>query len=49
MHHEGKRLDDEIKRKERELEQPISAKRRIELQAAINHLLRKKRERGQPH
>ena len=42
MIHEGERIDREIKRLERELEQPIADKRRIEIKQAINHLKDKK-------
>lgn len=49
MMSEGRRIDDQIKQMERELEQPISSKRRIEIQEAINHLRRKKQAWSHPH
>ncbi len=42
MIHEGERLEREIKRLERELEAPISDKKRLEIRQAINHLKDKK-------
>lgn len=48
MIHEGERLDKEIKRLEKQLEQPVDGKRRLELQQAINHLKSKKRSWDRP-
>jgi hypothetical protein len=49
MMHEGKRIDEEVKRLERELEQPISPERRRAVQEAISHLRRKKQAWASPH
>lgn len=49
MMHEGNRINEEIKRLERELERPISDKRRMEIRQAINHLSEKKRTWERPH
>jgi hypothetical protein len=49
MTHEGERIDREVKRLERELETPISDKRRTEVQQAISHLKDKKRKWSRPH
>lgn len=49
MNHEGERLDREIKRLERELEQPISDERRRNVKTAIVELRRKKSSLERPH
>jgi hypothetical protein len=49
MGHEGMRIDEEIKRLERELEQPIRSDRRKAIQEAIAHLRRKKQAWSSPH
>lgn len=49
MEHEGRRLDQEIKRLERQLEQAIDTERRRRIQAAINQLRAKKRNWERPH
>ena len=49
MIHEGQRLEQEIKRLERQLEQPIDDKNRSEIQSAINHLKSKERSWWRPH
>lgn len=49
MMHEGKRIDDEVKRLEQQLERPIDPKRRLEIQQAISHLKAKKQSWCRPH
>ena len=49
MNHEGERLEKEIKRLERQLEQPIDDKHRHEISSAIRHLEAKKRSWERPH
>ncbi len=49
MIHEGERLDREIKRLERELEQPISDDRRRNINSSLKELSRKKSAWERPH
>lgn len=49
MMHEGQRIEQEIKRLERELEAPIRPERRMQIGAAINELRRKKASWERPH
>lgn len=49
MNHEGERLDREIKKLERELEQPIPAGRRFAVQQALRIIKAKKRAWEKPH
>ena len=49
MVHEGERLEREIKHRERELEQVIDSKRRLEVQQAINQLKLKLAAWKRPH
>lgn len=49
MNHEGERINREVQKLERELETPISDKRRSEIRQAISHLKDKRRSWERPH